>query len=223
MGLTVAPSLAKSCSPRIRLGPWLRLFHRLRFSPPSVSALSASPRITQTPAHHPSCIHSPGGLPAGSLCGDRAPTAPGSAGVEQSRGLGVVISQTVMERCEGGQGGNTGSKQQPGLSGETGAPGASGNRGSHGPMKDVPEPPGGTCFIPRYVHRSQTGGGSKSSDVLCALRAGPLHPVRVLVAGDSGIRVPYPFVSALCEVYALSTLVSSVTCKHWMLKLKHIN
>lgn len=164
MGLTVAPSLAKSCSPRIRLGPWLRLFHRRRFSPPSVSALSASPRITQTPAHHPSCIHSPGGLPAGSLCGDRAPTAPGSAGVEQSRGLGVVISQTVMERCEGGQGGNTGSKQQPGLSGETGAPGASGNRGSHGPTKDVPEPPGGTCFIPRYVHRSQTGGGSKSSD-----------------------------------------------------------
>lgn len=105
MGLTAAPSLAKSCSPRVRLGPWLRLLRRRLFSPLSVSALSASPRITQTPAHHLSCFHSPGGLPAGSLCGDRAPTAPGLAEVEQ----------------------------QPGLSGETRAPGASGNRESRGP------------------------------------------------------------------------------------------
>lgn len=128
MGLTVAPSLAKSCSPKIRLGPWLRLLRRRLFSPPSVSALSASPGITQTPAHHLSCFRSLGGLRAGSLCGDRAPTAPGLAGVEQSRGLWVVILQTVMEGREGGQGGSTGSKKQPGLSGETGALGASGQQ-----------------------------------------------------------------------------------------------
>ena len=92
-------------------------------------------------------------------------------------------------------------------------------------MKDVPKPPGGTYFIPRYAHRSQTGGGSEAQTptVPRALWAGPLHPAHVLLAGDSGIRVPHPFVSALCEVYALSTLVSSVTCKYWMLKLKHIN
>lgn len=77
----------------------------------------------------------------------------------------------------------------------------------------------GMCIGPRRVVEAR----AQTPTVLCALRAGPLHPVRVLVAGDSGIRVPYPFVSALCEVYALSTLVSSVTCKHWMLKLKHIN
>lgn len=36
---------------------------------------------------------------------------------QQSRGLGVVILHTAMEPREGGQGANTGSKQQPGLSG----------------------------------------------------------------------------------------------------------
>lgn len=192
MGLTAAPSLAKSCSPRIRLGPWLRVLRRRLFSPPRLCTLSISqdhPNSCTQPELLPLPWRTPGWE---SVCGPcshgsrrgRSGAKLGVGGGDLTNGDGSLVwvgrgSTQVLSS-------SLVSLERPGLRGPQG------NRESRGPVKDVPEPPGGTYFIPRCAHRSQTGGGSKAQTptVLRALWAGPLHPAHVLLAGDSGIRSP---------------------------------
>lgn len=92
-------------------------------------------------------------------------------------------------------------------------------------MRDVPKTPGEACFTPRYASRSQTVMETRAQTptILCALWAGPPQACPHLTSWCSGIWVPHPFVSALCEMYALPALLSSVICQHWILRLKSIN
>lgn len=105
MGLAIAPSSTKSCSPRICLGSWLNSFAD-RFSPHPQSLLSQHLRITQT-LQATRAASTPWEDSQLGVCVRCAPSS-SSLEEEPKPRLGVVILHTPMEPREGGQGASCG-------------------------------------------------------------------------------------------------------------------